>query len=57
MRSWMAAVLCLAMIGLSLVALFAALDVAKSSLERPTCQRNNFTDPQRPLPRIGQNCR
>ena len=23
---------------------------------RPTCRRNNFGDPQRPLVRIGKNC-
>ena len=29
---------------------------ARDELGRPTCRRNNFGDPQRPLVRIGQNC-
>jgi hypothetical protein len=29
---------------------------ARDALGRPTCRRNNFGDPQRPLARIGQNC-
>lgn len=28
----------------------------RDALGRPTCQRNNFGDPQRPIVRIGQNC-
>jgi hypothetical protein len=28
----------------------------RDELGRPTCRRNNFGDPQRPLVRIGQNC-
>jgi hypothetical protein len=29
---------------------------ARDELGRPTCRRNNFGDPQRPLVRIGQSC-
>jgi hypothetical protein len=29
---------------------------ARDEMGRPTCRRNNFGDPQRPLVRIGQNC-
>jgi hypothetical protein len=29
---------------------------ARDELGRPTCRRNNFGDPQRPLVRIGMNC-
>jgi hypothetical protein len=29
---------------------------ARDELGRPTCRRNHFGDPQRPLVRIGQNC-
>ena len=29
---------------------------ARDELGRPTCRRNNFGDPQRPLVWIGQNC-
>ena len=29
---------------------------ARDELGRPTCRRNNFGDPQRPIVRIGQNC-
>ena len=29
---------------------------ARDELGRPICRRNNFSDPQRPLVRIGQNC-
>jgi hypothetical protein len=29
---------------------------ARGELGRPTCRRNNFGDPQRPIVRIGQNC-
>ena len=28
----------------------------RDELGRPTCRRNNFGDPQRPLFRIGQSC-
>jgi hypothetical protein len=28
----------------------------RDELGRPTCRRNNFGDPQRPLVRIGQSC-
>lgn len=28
----------------------------RDELGRPTCRRNNFVDPQRPLARIGHNC-
>jgi hypothetical protein len=30
--------------------------VARDEMGRPTCRRNNFGDPQRPLVRIGQSC-
>ena len=39
-------------VGPSVIAAYAARD----ELGRPTCRRNNFGDPQRPLVRIGQNC-
>ena len=29
---------------------------ARDEMGRPTCRRNNFGDPQRPLVRIGQRC-
>ena len=29
---------------------------ARDELGRPTCRRNNFSDPERPLIRIRQNC-
>jgi hypothetical protein len=29
---------------------------ARDEMGRPTCRRNNFGDPQRPLVRIGQHC-
>jgi hypothetical protein len=28
----------------------------RDEMGRPTCRRNNFGDPQRPLVRIGHNC-
>lgn len=28
----------------------------RDELGRPTCRRNNFADPARPLTRIGPNC-
>ena len=40
--------------GPSLVATHAY--TARDEMGRPTCRRNNFGDPQRPLVRIGQNC-
>ena len=40
--------------GPSLVAAHAY--AARDEMGRPTCRRNNFGDPQRPLVRIGQNC-
>ena len=39
-------------VGPSVIAAHAARD----ELGRPTCRRNNFGDPQRPLVRIGQSC-
>lgn len=56
MQTWISAVLMLAVALLGVATFLAALDVAETSLERPACRRNGFTDPQRPLPRIGQNC-
>ncbi len=69
MRIWPLVAMALVMAALGLGTFFAALDVAKSSLTRTlqvqphgptgdemgrlTCRRNNFSDPQRPLPRIG----
>ncbi|SEP09503.1 hypothetical protein SAMN02990966_03938 [Rhodospirillales bacterium URHD0017] len=29
---------------------------ARDEMGRPTCRRNNFGDPQRPLVRMGQSC-
>lgn len=56
MRTWVSAVLLLVLSVLGVATFIAALDVAESSLERALCRRNGFTDPQRPLPRIGQPC-
>ena len=39
-------------VGPSVIAAHAVRD----EMGRPTCRRNNFGDPQRPLVRIGQNC-
>lgn len=39
-------------VGPSVIAAHATRD----EMGRPTCRRNNFGDPQRPLVRIGQNC-
>jgi hypothetical protein len=70
MHSWMAAVLSLAVASLGLGTFLASLDVAGSSLTytpqvvaardeagHSTCRRNAFADPERPLVRIGHNCR
>jgi hypothetical protein len=72
MRIWPLVAMALVMAALGLGTFFAALDVAQSSLDRtlqvqpyaaardetgrPICRRNNFTDPQRPLPRVGDKC-
>jgi hypothetical protein len=56
MRPWKSTVLLLASSLLGAGILLSAMDVAQSSLERPGCRPNNFIDPQRSLPRIGQNC-
>jgi hypothetical protein len=37
-------------------AIAAHAHAARDEMGRPTCRRNNFGDPQRPLVRIGQNC-
>jgi hypothetical protein len=34
----------------------APTHAARDDMGRPTCRRNNFGDPQRPLVRIGQHC-
>ena len=41
-------------IGPSVIAV--QIPAARDEMGRPTCRRNNFGDPQRPLVRIGQNC-
>jgi len=41
-------------VGPSLVAAHAY--AARDEMGRPTCRRNNFGDPQRPLVRIGHYC-
>lgn len=72
MPIWLLAAAMLVMTALSLGIFFAALDVTQSSLNRtlqvqpyaaprdemgrPICRRNNFADPQRPLPRVGDKC-
>jgi hypothetical protein len=42
--------------GIGPSALAAQAYGARDELGRPTCRRNNFGDPQRPIIRIGQNC-
>lgn len=72
MRVWPLVAMALVMAVLALGTILAALDVAESSLNRalqvqpyaatrdemgrPICRRNNFADPQRPLPRVGDKC-
>lgn len=72
MRVWPLVAMALVMVALAMGTIFAAVDVAESSLSRalqvhsyepardevgrPICRRNNFTDPQRPLPRVGDRC-
>jgi hypothetical protein len=72
MRVWPLVAMALVMAVLGLGTFLAALDVAESSLNRtlqlqpyapardemgrPLCRRNNFADPQRPLPRVGDKC-
>jgi hypothetical protein len=72
MPIWPLVAMALVMAALGLGAFFAALDVAQGSLDRtlqvqpyaaardetgrPICRRNNFADPQRPLPRVGDRC-
>jgi hypothetical protein len=56
MCPWKSTVLLLVASLLGAGILLSAMDVAQSSLERPGCRPNNFTDPQRSLPRIGRNC-
>ena len=41
-------------VGPSVIAAHA--HAARDEMGRPTCRRNNFGDPQRPLVRIGQSC-
>lgn len=66
---WIAAALSLTVASLGLGTYLCSLDVAGSSLTHtpqivavrddaghPTCRRNAFADPQRPLMRIGHNC-
>jgi hypothetical protein len=69
MRTWMSAAMSLTVASLGLGTYLTSLDVAGSSLAHtpqivatrdeaghPTCRRNAFADPQRPLVRIGHNC-
>jgi hypothetical protein len=72
MRVWPLVAMAVVMTALGLGTFFAALDITKSSLSRalqvqpytpahdemgrPLCRRNNFADPQRPLPRVGDKC-
>jgi hypothetical protein len=68
-RPWISAALSLTVASLGLGTYLTSLDVAGSSLARtpqvvaardeagrPTCRRNAFADPERPLVRIGHNC-
>ena len=68
-RPWISAILSLTVASLGLGTYLTSLDVAGSSLTHtpqvvalrdeaghPTCRRNAFADPQRPLVRIGHNC-
>ena len=66
---WISVVLSLTVALLGLGTYLSSLDVAGSSLAHtpqvvaardaaghPTCRRNAFADPERPLVRIGHNC-
>ena len=70
MRTWMSAAMSLVVASLGLGTFLTSLDVARTSLTNtpqavairdeaghPTCRRNAFADPERPLVRIGYNCR
>lgn len=68
-HAWISAALSLTVASLGLGTYLTSLDVAGSSLAHtpqvvaardeaghPTCRRNAFANPERPLVRIGQNC-